>query len=150
MKLLVLAIGVACALACAKSSGTIFRAVPWPPAIIPQYNVDSVTRDTASIGAYALVGTVVDSASGKSLESVQVILRGPGGGRSFWTITDNRGGFVLGRVPPGHYQMIIRRIGYFALTGVRDAQAGVVDTLRAKMALSTAYLQAGRGLPTVP
>ena len=149
-KLLVLATAGACALACARSSGTIFRTVAWPPAVIPQYNVDSVTRDTASVGTYALVGTVVDSASGKPLESVQVVLRIPGGGRSFWTLTDNRGGFVLGRVPPGHYHMIVRRLGYVALAGVRDAAAGVVDTLRAKMAVHTAYLDAGRGPQTTP
>ena len=150
MKPLVLAIGGACALACARSSGMMFRAVAWPPAVIPQYNVDSVTRDTASTGTYALVGTVVDSASGKPLESVQVTLRVPGGGRNFWTLTDNRGGFVLGRVLPGHYHMIIRRLGYLAVTGVRDAEAGVVDTLRARMPVSTAYLEAGRGPQTVP
>lgn len=149
-KLLVLGTVGAFALACAKSPGTIFRAAAWPPAVIPHYNVDSVTRDTASVGAYALVGTVVDSASGKPLESVQVILRIPGGGRNFWTLTDSRGGFVLGRVPPGHYHLIVRRLGYLAVTGVRDAEAGVVDTLKARMPVSTAYLEAGRGPQTTP
>jgi len=136
-------------LACARSSGTVFRAVPWQVAI-PQYNVDSVTRDSASISAYALVGTVVDSISGKPLESAQVLLRVPGGGRTFRAITDNRGGFVLGRVPPGHYHLIVRLISYDALTGVQDARAGVVDTLRAKMSPATLYLVTGRGLQTTP
>ena len=148
-KLLVLAVVGACALACAKSSGTIFRAVPWQVAI-PQYNVDSVTRDSASIGAYALVGTVVDSISGRPLESVQIFLRVPGGGRTFGAITDGRGGFVLGRVPPGHYHMIIRLVTYNAVTDVRDARAGLVDTLRAKMSRATLYLVTGRGLPASP
>ena len=136
-------------LACARSSGTVFRAVPWQVAI-PQYNVDSVIRDSASISAYALVGTVVDSISGRPLESAQVLLRVPGGGRTFRAITDNRGGFVLGRVPPGHYHLIVRLISYEALTGVQDALPGVVDTLRARMSRATLYLVTGRGLPTTP
>jgi carboxypeptidase family protein len=141
-------IGVA-ALACARSSGTIFRSVPWQVAI-PQYNVDSVTRDSASVRAGALVGTVVDSISGKPLESAQILLRIPGGGRTFRAISDSRGGFVLGRVPPGHYHLIVRLIGYEAVTGVEDARAGVVDTLRTRMSRSILYLVTGRGLPTAP
>jgi len=148
-KLLVLATVGAFALACAKSSGTKFLAVPWQVAI-PQYNVDSVTRDTTSVGAYALVGTVVDSISGKPLESAQILLRVPGGGRSFRAITDSRGGFVLGRVPPGHYHLIVRLIAYEALTGVQDARAGVVDTLRARMSRSILHLVTGRGLLAAP
>jgi len=149
MKSVLLASVGVCALACARSSGTIFRAVPWQVAI-PQYNVDSVTRDSASIAAGALVGTVVDSISGKPLESAQVLLRVPGGGSTFRAITDSRGGFVLGRIPPGHYHLIVRLIGYEAVTGVNDARAGVVDTLRARMARATLYLVSGRGVPTAP
>ena len=148
-KLFVLATAGACVLACARSSGTVFRAVPWQVAI-PQYNADSVTRDSASIRVYALVGTVVDSINGKPLESAQILLRVPGGGRTFRAITDNRGGFVLGRVPPGHYHLIVRLISYEALTGVQDAQAGVVDTLRARMSRTTLYLVTGRGVRTTP
>ena len=149
MKPVLLTLVGVCALACARPSGTMFRAVPWQVAI-PQYNVDSVTRDSASIGAGALVGTVVDSISGKPLESAQILLRVPGGGRTFRAITDNRGGFVLGRVPPGHYHLIVRLIGYEALTGVQDAQAGVVDTLRARMSRAIQYLVTGRGSQTAP
>jgi len=149
MKSVLLAFSGVCALACARSSGTTFRAVPWQVAI-PQYNVDSVTRDSASIGAGALVGTVVDSISGKPLESAQILLRVPGGGRTFRAITDSRGGFVLGRVPPGHYHLVVRLIGYEAVTGVNDARAGVVDTLRARMSRSILYLVTGRGVPTAP
>ena len=149
MKPVLLAFVGVCALACARSSGTIFRAVPWQVAI-PQYNVDSVTRDSASIGAGALVGTVVDSISGKPLESAQILLRVPGGGRTFRAITDSRGGFVLGRVPPGHYHLVVRLIGYEAVTGVEDARAGVVDTLRTRMSRSILYLVTGPGFPTAP
>ncbi|HMJ18048.1 MAG TPA: carboxypeptidase-like regulatory domain-containing protein [Gemmatimonadaceae bacterium] len=149
MKPVLLAFVGVSAFACARSPGTIFRAVPWQVAI-PQYNVDSVTRDSASVGAGALVGTVVDSISGKPLESAQILLRVPGGGRTFRAITDSRGGFVLGRVPPGHYHLVVRLIGYEAVTGVNDARAGVVDTLRARMSRSILYLVTGRGVPTAP
>jgi hypothetical protein len=127
--------------ACAtRPSGTVFRAVPWGTAI-PQYNVDSVTRDSASNRVYALVGTVVDSASGKPLEGVQILLRLPLNGRVSYALTDSRGGFVLGRVPPGRYEMTIRRLGYYALHGTRDARASAVDTLRVTMALASLWLQ---------
>jgi hypothetical protein len=148
-KSLLLGIVGAYALACVRSSGTIFRPVPWQVAI-PQYSVDSVTRDSASVRVGALVGTVVDSISGKPLESAQILLRAQGGGRTLRAVTDSRGGFVLGRVPPAHYHLIVRLIGYEALTGVNDARAGVVDTLRARMARATLYLVTGRGVPTAP
>src|SRR6266513_1519025 len=96
-KILALTFAAASTLACTQSLGTTFRSSPGPPAVIPHYNVDSVTRDSASVRVYALVGTVVDSASGKPLESVQVVLRTLGGGRDFVTLTDSRGGFVLAR-----------------------------------------------------
>ena len=143
LKAFVLTFVGVCGLACAhQSSGTVFNAVPWPAAVIPQYNVDSVTRDSASVGAYALVGTVVDSAVGKPLESVQVLLRPSVGDRAFYALTDSRGGFVLGRVPPGRYNMMIRRLGYKAVTGVRDARAGIVDTLKTRMAVYKMWLEA--------
>lgn len=59
---------------------------------------------------------------------------------NFVAPTDSRGGFVLGRVAPGHYHMMVRRIGYTQVTDVRDARAGVVDTLRARMAVATLWL----------
>jgi len=143
LKLFLLTIVGACGLACAhQSSGTVFNAVPWPAAVIPQYNVDSVTRDSTSTGAYALVGTVVDSAVGKPLESVQVQLRQWPEDRRFHVYTDSHGGFVLGRVPPGRYDLVIRVIGYRAVTGVRNARAGVVDTLRTRMAVYKMWLEA--------
>jgi hypothetical protein len=66
MKISILAIAATTALACGCAhSGTTFRAAPWPAAVVPQYNVDSVTHDSASNRMYALVGTVVDSSSGR-------------------------------------------------------------------------------------
>src|SRR6266581_6694225 len=83
-----------------SQSGTIFRPVPWPPAVIPHYNIDSVTSDSASNRLYALVGTVVDSSSGRPLEATQILLRQSPNGRVYYGYADSHGGFVLGRVVP--------------------------------------------------
>jgi hypothetical protein len=104
---------------------------------IPPFNADSVTRDSASNRTYALVGTVVDSADGKPIWGAQVLLRQPPTAQARYAYTDSLGGFVLGRVAPGHYELMIRRIGYLAARGTRDARAGKVDTLRATMKTSS-------------
>jgi hypothetical protein len=49
--------------------------------------------------------------------------------------------FVLGRVAPGHYQLLIRRIGYMANSQARDARAGVVDTVRVRLPVNNMVLQ---------
>jgi Carboxypeptidase regulatory-like domain len=141
MKISTLAIAAMTALAygCAHS-GTTLRAAQWPPALIPQYNVDSVTHDSASNRMYALVGTVVDSASGRPIQGA-VISLGPLQKPARWAYSDDRGGFVLGRVPPGHYQLLVRRIGYMPFSQARDARAGVVDTVRARLPVSNMTLQ---------
>jgi hypothetical protein len=141
MKISILAIPAMMALAygCAHS-GTTLRAAQWPPAVIPQYNVDSVTRDSASNRMYALVGTVVDSASGRPIATASVDLRQPGT-HDRRTYSDDRGGFVIGRVVPGRYQLQVRRIGYMAFIQARDARAGVIDTVRAKLPVSNLILQ---------
>ena len=116
-------------------------AAPPDAATIPQFNVDSVTRDSASNRMYALVGTVVDSAHGKPMGGAQVLLQQPPNGHVRIAITDSLGGFVLGRVAPGHYELRVRRLGYVQIRGTRDALAGRVDTLRATMKLSSDYLR---------
>jgi hypothetical protein len=133
MKISILAITATTALSygCAHS-GTTSRAAQWPPAVIPQYNVDLVTRDSTSNRMYALVGTVVDSASGRPIQGATITL-GPLQKPARGAFSDDRGGFVLGRVQPGHYQLLVRRIGYMAYSRTRDARAGVVDTLKARL-----------------
>jgi hypothetical protein len=132
MKISILAIVTTMAVAggCAHS-GTTPHAALWPPAVIPQYNVDSVTRDSAPNRMYALVGTVVDSASGRPVQGA-IISVGPRQKLVRWAYSDDRGGFVLGRVPPGHYQLLVRRIGYKQFSQTLDARAGVVDTVRVR------------------
>jgi len=108
---------------------------------IPPFNADSVTRDSASNRVYALVGTVVDSAHGRPIDVARVILQQLPYGPVRYAITDSLGGFVLGRVAPGHYELMIRRIGYWAIRGTREARAGRVDTLRVRMRPNTIQLQ---------
>jgi len=141
MKISVLAIAATTALACGCAhSGTTSRAAQFPPAVIPQYNVDSVTHDSASNQMYALVGTVVDSASGQPIQGA-IISLGPLPNPAGRAYSDDRGGFVVGRVPPGHYQLLVRRIGYMPFVQTRDARAGVVDTVRARLPVSNMTLQ---------
>jgi hypothetical protein len=89
---------------------------------------------------YALVGTVVDSASGRPIQGAIITLHQPGT-HDRGAFSDDRGGFVLGRVPPGHYQLLVRRIGYMPFLQARDARAGVVDTVVARLPLSNMTLQ---------
>jgi hypothetical protein len=89
---------------------------------------------------YALVGTVVDSASGRPIEAAIITLRQPGI-HDRGAYSNNRGGFVVGRVPPGDYQLLVRRIGYMPFVQARDARAGVVDTVRARLPVSNMTLQ---------
>jgi hypothetical protein len=111
---------------------TVFNAVPYGIAI-PPFNVDSVTHDSTSALRYALVGTVVDSASRQPISAAQVLLKPTSGGRDFYGLSDSHGGFVVRRVPPGRYALVVRRLGYAAVTGTRVAKAGVVDTVRFRM-----------------
>ena len=141
MKISILAIAAMMALAygCAHS-GTRSRAAQWLPAVVPRYNIDSVSHDSASNQMYALVGTVVDSASGRPIQGA-IITLGPLPKPARGTYSDDRGGFVLGRVPPGHYQLLVRRIGYMPFSQARDARAGVVDTVIAKLPVDKMTLQ---------
>jgi hypothetical protein len=84
---------------------------------------------------YALVGTVVDSASGRPIQGA-ILTLGPLQKPARWASSDDRGGFVLGRVPPGHYQLLVRRIGFMPFSQARDARAGVVDTVIAKLPMN--------------
>ena len=140
MKISILSIAATTALAygCAHS-GTTSRAAQFPPAVIPQYNVDSVTHDSASNQTYALVGTAVDSASGQPIQGA-IISLGPLPNPAGRAYSDDRGGFVVGRVVPGHYQLLVRRIGYMPYSQSFNARSGVVDTVRARLPVSKMIL----------
>ncbi|HJP59560.1 MAG TPA: carboxypeptidase-like regulatory domain-containing protein [Gemmatimonadaceae bacterium] len=103
-------------------------------AAIPVFDAGSATRDSTTPAImYALVGTVVDADSGQPLVSSEILVRRASDGKIMQALTNSRGGFIMPRIPPGQYGLIVRRIGYVPLTDLRDGQAGVVDTLRLKM-----------------
>ena len=102
-------------------------------AAIPSFDAGSATRDSTSTVMYALVGTVVDADSGQPLVSSEILVRRASDGKIMQALTNSRGGFIMPRIPPGQYGLIVRRIGYVPLSDLRDGAAGAVDTLRLKM-----------------
>jgi len=110
-------------------------------AAIPPYNVDSATHDANAAEMHALVGTVVDEDSGQPLAASEVIIRRANDGKIISIMTDMRGGFVVPRIPPGDYGLIVRRVGYEPIADVRVGQAGVVDTLRLKLSGARVFLR---------
>jgi hypothetical protein len=58
--------------------------------------------------AYALSGSVSDSATGKPIAAVSVFLNGTSKG----TITHDDGAFLVNGIPAGGYQLIISAVGY--------------------------------------
>jgi len=100
---------------------------------IKLFSQDSVTRDSTGKRVAALAGVVLDSASGSPLEASQVLLRSSSVLKPYFTFTDQRGNFIIGRVEPGSYQLMIRRLGYAAHVEQRILKASVVDTLYVRM-----------------
>lgn len=115
--------------ACAPGS-----AIP-PPArvVIPAFNLDSLARDSTGVIFSALVGTVQDSASGRALGGAQVLLHSAMGFETYYSYTDDFGGYVVKKVPPGAYNVLIRKEGYHPYSGAHSFRPSVVDTVRANL-----------------
>ena len=136
------------ATACVAHRGERFVAYTPEPALgllhvvaaIPPFNADSATHDTNSVAMNALVGTVVNLESGQPLGASEILIR-RGDGKIISIMTDMRGGFVVPRIPPGDYALIVRRVGYEPIADIRSAQAGVVDTLRLKLSEARVFLR---------
>src|SRR5688500_617938 len=73
---------------------------------LPRYHQRAITSDSTA----ALVGTVVDSASGSPLERAQILLKSGTGSQPHYVFTDSRGGFVLSHLKPGKYSLLIRHL----------------------------------------
>ena len=114
-------------------------------AAIPAFDAESAMRDANSAPMFALTGTVVDLESGQPLVSSEIIVRRPSDGKIVSTLTDGRGGFMVPRIPPGQYGLIVRRVGYEPMADLRDARAGAIDTLRLKMLQTENRVQGTRG-----
>lgn len=131
IKLVVRFAFLATLIACAPVSGT--RRGERPPAR------ETINGDSTTGRFYTLVGTVFDSASGRPLEATQVLLREGPAAQPYFVQTDKTGAFVLSGIKPGHYQLLVRRIGYMPYVGQRDARAGGIDTLRVQIAIAGEY-----------
>jgi len=120
---------VAGAAACASARGipTVERPT------IPKFTVGSVTRDSAGASLSALVGTVEDSVSGWPLGGAIVSLTARLGSQHYYSYTDQFGGFIVQRVPPGSYDLLIRKVAYRPYAAPHSMRAGVVDTLRSRI-----------------
>lgn len=137
------------ATACVAHRGERFVAYTPEPALgllhvvaaIPPYNADSATHDEKSQAMNALVGTVVNADTGQPLGASEIVIRRASDGKIISIMTDMRGGFVVPRIPPGDYGLIVRRVGYEPIADVRSAQAGVVDTLRLKLTEKRVFLR---------
>lgn len=99
----------------------------------PSSTREAISRDSVTGRFYALVGTVFDSASGRPLEATQVLLRENPAAQPYFVQTDKTGAFVFSGIKPGHYQLLVRRVGYLPYVGQRDASPGRVDTLRIRL-----------------
>jgi hypothetical protein len=130
------------AAACASARGVH----PVRGATIPRFSVESVTRDSAGTTLSALVGTVQDSASGLPLAQAVVSLTSPVG-QHYYSSTDQFGGFVVERVPPGSYDLLVRKIAYQPYAAPHSMRAGVVDTLRLQIREHHIYLKTAHGPP---
>jgi len=114
---------------------------------IPVFSQDSVTRDSTGRKLGALAGVVLDSASGSVVEGAQVVLRSPTVSNPRFVYTNKRGGFVIGKLEPGSYDILVRRVGFLPFVGRRDLRSGVVDTLTVRLAASTAILSTPSSAP---
>lgn len=126
---------IACAAGQPRSSATAHP--------VQLFNQDSVTRDSTGRSVSALAGVVLDSSSASPLEASQILLRSSSVLKPYYTFTDNRGSFVIARVEPGRYELLIRRIGYAPHVEQRNLRAGVVDTLRVRLGISRRALCSG-------
>ena len=107
---------------------------------IPVFSQDSVSRDSTGRKLAAFAGVVLDSTSGSGVEGAQVILKSPTVPNPRFAYTDKRSGFVIGKLEPGTYDILVRRIGFLPFVGRRHLRAGVVDTLTIRITASTACL----------
>ena len=98
-------------------------------AIVPRFDQQAITGGFTG----ALVGTVVDSAAGLPIEHAQLLLRSAITAQPSYAFTDSHGGFVLGRVAPGNYSVLVRALGYAFRTDSVSISSSRVDTLSTRL-----------------
>jgi hypothetical protein len=125
--LVVCALVACCACATTRTAST--------GASIPAFSVDDLITEQNNHDLAALVGTVVDSASGAPLEAARIVVVSEDNSEMRMTFTDGLGGFVLPQLKPSRYKLVTQRVGYGPYMEWRTARPGSIDTVRARMPL---------------
>ena len=90
----------------------------------------------------AVTGTVAQAETGDALQSAIVSLMQSSEAKldsSPWRGTDSKGGFAFDSIPPGRYQLRVRRVGQYFDTLTIQPSAGRVDTIRVRMRTFRCY-----------
>ena len=82
-----------------------------------------------------LAGTVTEAGTGQALIGANVMIVGT----QIGTATDHQGQFIIGKVPPGTYEVTVRYIGYADVTKEITVQAN--RTASADFALTTSVIE---------
>ena len=106
-----------------------------PVASIPSFTVNDLITERNNHSAAALVGTVVDSASGAPLDAARIVVVAEDGSEMRMVFTDRFGGFLLPQLKPARYKLVTQHVGYGPYMEWRTARAGAIDTVRARMPL---------------
>jgi len=125
--LMVCALVVCCACATTRTASHV--------ASIPPSSVDDLTGVRNNHDLAAIVGTVVDSASGSPLEAVRIVVVSEDDAEMRMAFSDRLGGFLLPQLKPARYKLVTQREGYGPHMEWRTARAGSIDTVRARMPL---------------
>ncbi len=93
-----------------------------------------VRLSPSSRPTYTLTGSVVDSATAKTIQNAQIVLMDDSTHRTFYTFTQVDGRFVLDRVPPAPYLMLVRRAGYKTYRNALTAYSGGTEKINVSLA----------------
>jgi uncharacterized surface anchored protein len=104
-------------------------------ASIPAFSVEDLTTEQNNHHLAALVGTVVDSASGVALQAARVVVVSEDNSEMRMAFTDQHGGFLLPQLKPVRYKLVVQRVGYGPYMEWRNTHAGLIDTVRARIPL---------------
>ena len=90
--------------------------------------------------AAALAGTVTDMDTGKPVVGASILaLHAASGDARAATVTRDAGGFSFSAIPPGRYELVIRRIGYRSHNRSLTLRPGRPDTLNVVLEVARYY-----------
>jgi hypothetical protein len=113
----------------------------WQGIHAPNLGDRLVTLSPSSWPTYTLTGSVVDSATAKTIQNAQVVLMDDSTHRTFYTFTQVDGRFVLDRVPPARYLMLVRRAGYKTYKNPLKAYSGGTERINVSLAPTWPHIE---------